>query len=153
MIWVHCYRRHHHATWSLAIMSSISLHTAARWKISVTFTSRYKYWVMSYGLVNAPLIFQGFINEVLWTFLHFYMITYINYILIYFSPEEKDIMQDWVVLQSILKKRIWSLRNVNFNRRLKFLGYILDETGVKMDKGKVGAVNSTRPSTESYPTS
>lgn len=46
-------------------------------------SGHYEYRVMLYGLANSPSVFQGFVNEVFWEYLHHFDIIYINNILIY----------------------------------------------------------------------
>ncbi|KAI2657391.1 Transposon Ty3-G Gag-Pol polyprotein [Labeo rohita] len=42
-----------------------------KWKTAfVTPTGHYKYLVMLYGLISASFIFQGYMNEVFWKYLH-----------------------------------------------------------------------------------
>ncbi len=54
------------------------------WKTAfVTPTGQYEYLVMPYGLVNAPSIFQDFMHEVLREFLHWFVLVYIDDLLIY----------------------------------------------------------------------
>ncbi len=46
--------------------------------------THYEYYIMLYGMVNAPFIFQGLITEVIWEYLQHVMLVYINNILVYF---------------------------------------------------------------------
>jgi len=47
----------------------IQIHERDKWKTAfVTPTGHHKYCVMPYGLLNAPSVFQGFMNEVFWDF-------------------------------------------------------------------------------------
>lgn len=59
------------------------------WKTAfITPSWHYEYRVMLYRLANSPSIFQGFMNEVFWEYLHF-IIIHIDNILIY-SRSEAD---------------------------------------------------------------
>ncbi len=49
----------------------------------ITPSGNYEYLVIPYGLSNSLSVFQGFMNEVFWEFLHQFVIVYIDNILIY----------------------------------------------------------------------
>ena len=51
----------------------------------------YEYTVMPFGLMNAPVSFQQFINEVLGEYLDIFMIAYLNDILIFSDTLEEHI--------------------------------------------------------------
>ncbi|KAI2657950.1 Transposon Tf2-11 polyprotein [Labeo rohita] len=54
------------------------------WKTAfVTPTGHYEYQVMPYGLSISPSVFQTFMNEVFWEFLHRFVVVYTDDILIY----------------------------------------------------------------------
>jgi hypothetical protein len=71
------------------------------WK--TTFRTKFRhfeYLVMPFGLTNAPVLFQRFINEVLQEYLHSFIITYLDDILI-FSKEKEEHVQH---ISKVLKK-------------------------------------------------
>ncbi|KAK3529361.1 hypothetical protein QTP70_029335 [Hemibagrus guttatus] len=85
------------------------------WKTEfVSPTGHYEYLVMPYGLVNAPSVFQDFMHEVLWEFLHKSVLVYIDDILIY-------------------------SQSTFHQSSVQFLGYIIDCSGVHKDERKVDA--------------
>ena len=51
----------------------------------------YEFLVMSFGLCNAPAIFQAYINSVLHSFLNRFMSIYLNNVFIYSKSQEKHI--------------------------------------------------------------
>lgn len=55
----------------------------------ITPAGHYEYLVMPYGQVNAPSVFQSFMDEVLHEYLNQFALVYIDDILIY-SQNEKD---------------------------------------------------------------
>ncbi|KAK3516189.1 hypothetical protein QTP70_005696 [Hemibagrus guttatus] len=67
-----------------SVYNLIRIREGDEWKTAFVMpTGHYKYLVMPYGLVNAPSVFQDFIQEVLREFLHMFVLAYIADILIY----------------------------------------------------------------------
>ncbi|KAI2662149.1 Transposon Tf2-9 polyprotein [Labeo rohita] len=115
------------------------------WKTAfVTPTGHYEYLVMSYGLVNAPSVFQNFIHEVLQDFLHQSVIVYIDDILIYSRSKAEHRHHVAEVLQRLREHQLYlKAEKCSFHQSsVHFLGYIIDRHGVRMDEGKVNAVVS-----------
>ncbi len=72
------------------------------WKTAfVTPTGHYEYLVMPYGLVNAPSVFQGYMNEVFRDYLHRFVLVYINDILVYSRNEAEHRLHISEVLQRL----------------------------------------------------
>ncbi|KAK3567363.1 hypothetical protein QTP86_019906 [Hemibagrus guttatus] len=97
---------------------------------------------MPYGLVNAPSIFQDFMHEVLRDFLHKSVLVYIDDILIY-SRSMADHQRH--VAEVLHRLRTYHLflkaeKCVCHQPSVQFLGYVIDHSGVCMDKKKVAAV-------------
>lgn len=68
-----------HSTYNI-----VRIRRGDEWKTAfVTPTGHYDYLVMPYGLVNAPSVFQGFMNEVFQEYLHQFVLIYSYDILIY----------------------------------------------------------------------
>ncbi|KAL0173510.1 hypothetical protein M9458_029478, partial [Cirrhinus mrigala] len=62
----------------------VRIRAGDEWKTAfVTPTGHYEYRVMPYGLSISPSVFQTFMNEVFWEFLHRFVVVYIDDILIY----------------------------------------------------------------------
>jgi hypothetical protein len=62
------------------------------WKTAFRMKFRYfKYLIMLFGLTNAPALFQRFINEILQEYLHSFIITYLDDILIFLKEKEEHV--------------------------------------------------------------
>ncbi|KAL0200166.1 hypothetical protein M9458_003353, partial [Cirrhinus mrigala] len=123
----------------------IRIREGDEWKTAfVTPTGHYEYLVMSYGLVNAPSVFQNFIHEVLREFLHRFVIVCIDDILIYSRSEAEHRHHVAEVLQKLREHQLYlKAEKCSFHQpSIHFLGYIIDRHGVRMDEGKVEAVIS-----------
>jgi len=103
-----------------------------KWKMMFcTHYNHFKYFIMSFELINTSAIFQIYINEILAEFMNFICVIYLNNILIYlqFKKEHKHYVceileQLWhYKLYANLKKCIFSTDTVKF---LKFIVLITD---------------------------
>ncbi|KAK3570544.1 hypothetical protein QTP86_022080 [Hemibagrus guttatus] len=110
----------------------------------VTPTGHYEYLVMPYGLVNAPSVFQDFMHEVLWEFLHKSVLVYIDDILIYSRSMADHRRHVAEVLQRLRDYCLFlkAEKCVFHQSSVQFLGYIIDCSGVRMDERKVAAVRN-----------
>lgn len=100
--WKHCplisfyiHSTHHNMVHYLNLCSAYNLncvHKGDKWKTPFqTPSEHYEYQVMPYGLANTPLVFQGFMNEIIYDFVSNFVLIYTDAILIYSSslPEHK----------------------------------------------------------------
>ena len=67
---------------------------------------QYEYLVMPFGLTNAPAVFQFLMNDILREFLDFFVVVYLDDILIYSNSEEEHIKHVKLVLQR-LRENNW----------------------------------------------
>lgn len=96
---------------------------------------------MPYGLVNAPAVFQNFMDKILRDFLHWFVIIYFNDILIFSrskSEHEQHIMRVLQSLHEFIKAEKCSF----YQTSVKFLGYVIDQNGVRMDEEEVFAIST-----------
>ncbi|KAK3534427.1 hypothetical protein QTP86_015226, partial [Hemibagrus guttatus] len=121
----------------------IRIRKGDEWKTAfVTPTGHYEYLVMPYGLVNAPSIFQDFIHKVLREFLHKFILVYINDILIYSRNLAEHRHHVAEVLKRLREFQLFlKAEKCSFHQHsVQFLGYNIDSSGIRMDKGKVAAI-------------
>lgn len=99
---------------------------------------------MPYGLVNAPSVFQGYMNEVFREFLHQFVIVYIDDILIYSKSLDKHHQHVQMVLSTLRKHQLFlKAEKCSFHQKsISFLGYEIDSRGVRMNTNKVEAITS-----------
>ncbi|KAI4902633.1 hypothetical protein NFI96_002208 [Prochilodus magdalenae] len=113
------------------------------WKTAFhTTRGHYEYRVMSFGLRNAPSVFQAFINDVLRDMIGQFVIAYIDDILIYSSDYNSHVQHVRQVLTRLLKHQLYVKgEKCEFHlRSTSFLGYVISPEGVVMDDHKVDAV-------------
>ena len=98
---------------------------------------------MLQGLMNAPSIFQHFINHVLQDFINKGVIIYIDDILIYTKTEEEYTKLVTKVLKILMNASLCiSLEKSIFHiQKIEFLGYIIGVDGVMMLEEVVKQIN------------
>ena len=113
----------------------ICIQEGHEWKI--TFST--VYFVMPYGLANAPSVFQAFVNEVFWDMLGRQVVMYIADILLYSATLEEHIAHDRVVLGRLMENHLnFKAEKCLFQQAaVSFFGYRLSLQGVVMEERKV----------------
>jgi hypothetical protein len=117
------------------------------WK--TTFQTRYGYFennIMTFGLTNAPAIFQHLMNEIFREFLDDFVVCYLDDILI-FSKNEKDHEKHVrMVLQKLRYVGLYTkLEKCVFHQpQVEFLGYIISREGFSMDSKKIQTIMEWR---------
>ncbi|KAI4889192.1 hypothetical protein NFI96_012963 [Prochilodus magdalenae] len=113
------------------------------WKTAfLTARGHYEYRVMSFGLRNAPSVFQSFINDVLRDMLGRFVIAYIDDILVYSPDLPTHVQHVRRVLSRLLENQLYVKgEKCEFHlSSVSFLGYIISSEGVVMDDRKITAV-------------
>ncbi|KAK3541755.1 hypothetical protein QTP86_002924, partial [Hemibagrus guttatus] len=114
------------------------------WKTAFHTThGHYEYCVMTFGLTNAPAVFQALINGVFRDLLGRGVIAYIDDILVYSTSTEDHVHQVREVLARLQRFHLFmKLEKCEFSRTtVTFLGYVISPRGVEMDTSKVWAVS------------
>lgn len=113
------------------------------WKTAFnTPTGHYEYQVMPFGLVNAPAVFQAFINDVLREMLNIFVFVYLDDILIFSRNLQEHIQHVRQVLTQLLKHKLFvKLEKSEFHvPAVSFLGFHVSKGSLQMDPGKIRAV-------------
>ena len=110
----------------------------------------YEFLVMPFGLTNAPSYFVDLMNRMFRDFLDKFVVVFIDDILIYSKSEEEHAKH----LHQVLSKLSIHGLKAKFSKctfwqyGVKFLGHIITHEGIRVDTGKVVAVQSwARPRT------
>ncbi|XP_073510888.1 uncharacterized protein [Phyllobates terribilis] len=113
------------------------------WKTAFnTRDGHYEYLVMPFGLCNAPAVFQELVNDIFRDLLYSCVVVYLDDILV-FSPDLQTHRRD--VRQVLLRLRQNHLfakyeKCLFEQTSLPFLGYIISQTGLRMDPEKLSAI-------------
>ena len=86
--------------------------------------------------MNAPAVFQQFMNHVLWDFIDKGVIVYIDDILIYSDTEEEHTKLVTKVLETLMLAGLCiELEKMMFHvQKVEFLGYVIGAEGVMMSE-------------------
>ncbi|KAK3551728.1 hypothetical protein QTP70_023263 [Hemibagrus guttatus] len=98
------------------------------WKTAFHTThGHYEYLVISFGLTNAPAVFQFLINEVFQDILGKWVITYIDNILVYSTSLEEHVCHVRAVLSRLQQNHLYiKPEKCEFHRTtITFLGYMI----------------------------
>jgi hypothetical protein len=94
---------------------------------------------MPFGLTNAPATFQAYINKALSGLVDYFMVIYLNNILIYSKPGEDHYAYVRIVIERLRKYKLYTkLSKCFFNvEEVEFLGFIMGSIGVKPDPNRI----------------
>jgi hypothetical protein len=114
------------------------------WKTA--FRTRYnffKYIIMLFGFINAPIIFQIYINEIFKDFLNIIYVIYIDDICIYSSKFEKYTNYVRQIFDRLRKFGLYiNLDKCEFSiTKIIFLNYIIKINNVEMNQTKIKTIN------------
>ena len=109
-----------------------------------THNDHYEYLVMPFGLCNAPSTFQAIMNSIFRPYLRKHILVFFDDILIY-SP-------NWEMHLAHVRETLEVLRHHQFfikankcafgQQELEYLGHIVTHQGVKVDQGKIDAMEA-----------
>ena len=115
------------------------------------FKTRYRHYeflVMPFGVINAPAVFMDYMNRIFQSYLDQFFIVFIDDILIYSKIPQEHAQHLKIVLNILQEKQLYA----KFSKcefwllEVKFLGHVISQGGVAVDKSKVEAVqNWIRP--------
>jgi len=120
------------------------------WK--TTFTTKYgtyEYLVMPFGLTNAPAAFQRWINRTLQSYINICGIVYLDDVLIYSDNLEQH-QKDVAAIIRAIRQQGMKLKpsKCEFHQReTEYLGFIINNEGIKVDPIKTAAIWDWKPPT------
>jgi hypothetical protein len=94
---------------------------------------------MPFGLTNALATFQAYINKALSRLIDYFIVVYLNNILIYSKLGEDHYAYIRIVIKRLKKHKLYTkLSKCFFNvKEVEFLGFIVGSIGVKPDPNRI----------------
>ena len=113
----------------------------------ITKYGSFKFHVMSFGLTNAPAAFCTLINKVLQPFLDYFVVAYLDDIMVYCITLEEHAQHSWQVLQVLCDNELYlKMEKCSFaQRKVEFLGYKIGNGKLMMENSKVKAILGLEP--------
>ena len=100
---------------------------------------------MPFGLFNTPATFQGYVNKILAEKLDFFVIVYLDDILIHMEDSgQAHVEAVWWVLENLRKHGLFAnLKKCRFQQdEIRFLSYVVSAQGVQMEDERIETVKS-----------
>jgi hypothetical protein len=94
---------------------------------------------MPFGLTNALATFQAYINKALSRLIDYFIVVYLNNILIYSKLGEDHYAYIRIVIERLKKHKLYTkLSKCFFDvEEVEFLGFIVGSIGVKPDPNRI----------------
>ncbi|MBW0466325.1 hypothetical protein O181_006040 [Austropuccinia psidii MF-1] len=107
----------------------------------------YEYLAMPFGLTNSLASFQNLVNEALSDLLNFYVVVYLDDIMVFSKYEEEHVTHVSTVLAIVRANNLFSkVSKFLFHvSSVEFLGYVVSSEGLKIDQAKVKQVLNWPP--------
>lgn len=102
----------------------------------------YEFITLSFGLVNAPAVFQGAMNRIFSKYLYKFLLVYLDDCLIFSKSAEEHEQHLRLVLDVLKEHQLTAaVHKCTFNQaQVLFLGHVISADGVKADPAKVKAI-------------
>jgi len=103
---------------------------------------RYKYYVMPFGVTNAPSVFMEYTNRIFHPYLDQFVVVFIHDILVYSKSDEEHAEHLRIVLQVLKEKQLVAkLSKCEFwLREVSFPSHVISKGGIVVDPWKIDAV-------------
>ncbi|MBW0544990.1 hypothetical protein O181_084705 [Austropuccinia psidii MF-1] len=95
----------------------------------------FEYLVMPFALTNAPASFQNLVNDIFQDLLDFYVVVYLDYIMVFSKSEEEHVTYVSTVLSKLIANNLFAMASkcLFHLSSLEYLVYVFPSEGLKMD--------------------
>jgi hypothetical protein len=104
----------------------------------------YQFKVLSFGLTNAPAIFQGVMNRIFQQHLGKFVLVYLDDILVFSKTQEEHLEHLRKVFELLRENKLFAkLTNCRFAKsELEYFGHVVGKDGIKVDPQKIETVTT-----------
>src|SRR5262249_9083556 len=112
----------------------------------VTRYGAFEFLVMPFGLTNAPATFSTLMNQVFHDYLDKFVVVYIDDIVVYSASLEEHLVHLRLVFDRLRKHQLYvKMEKCEFGQpKIKYLGHVVEQGRIRMDKQKVRAIQDWR---------
>ena len=112
-----------------------------------TWYGHYEFLIMMFGLTNAPAAFMDLMNRVFRPFLDWFIVVFIDDILVYLKDWEDHDMHLRLVLETLRKEKSdEKISKCEFRlKEVSFLGNIISEERIRVDPRKIEVILEWKP--------
>ncbi|CAN6455079.1 unnamed protein product [Victoria cruziana] len=116
----------------------------------VTRYGAYEFLVMPFGLTNAPATFSTLMNKIFYPFLDKFVVVYLDDIVVYSSSMEEHVEHLRIVFKLLKDNDLYVKREKCLfgQPEISFLGHVVGRGQLRMDMGKVKAIQEWQPPTK-----
>uniref|UniRef100_A0A674ED49 Gypsy retrotransposon integrase-like protein 1 n=1 Tax=Salmo trutta TaxID=8032 RepID=A0A674ED49_SALTR len=128
-----------------SVYNLVHIREGDEWKTVFSTTSgHYEYLVMLKGLMNAPSVFQSFVDEIFRDLHGQDVVVYIDDILIYSTTRAEHVSLVRNVLGQLLEHDLYvkAEKCLFFQQVVSFLGYRISTSGAEMESDRIAAVRN-----------
>ena len=125
--------------------NNIRIAEGDEWKTAFrTRYGQYEYLVMPFGMTNSPATFQTFMNDIFSDMVDFFVVVYLDDILIYSRDMAEHQKHVRLVLQRLRENNLHAnLSKTTFHTdTVEYLGFIVSPSGISMDEAKTKVVRA-----------
>lgn len=118
----------------------VHIRAGDEWKMPFnTPLGQFEYWVLPFGLLNAPAVFRALVNDILRDMLNIFIFEYLDDILIISPSLAVHVRHVHHVLQCLLENNIFvkAEKCVFHAQSVSFLGSVISADGISIDPAKI----------------